>query len=62
MKPPVGKSAPDNNTVMVCIASAQGGARLEGVALLEEEGHCGSGLGDPPSCLRISSMFLASFR
>jgi len=38
--------------VMVCICLAQGVAPSEGVALLEEVCHCGSGLGDlPPSCL-----------
>jgi hypothetical protein len=49
--------------VMVCISSSQRVALLEDVALLEEVCHCEDGLGDlPPSCLRMPSLFLASFR
>ena len=48
--------------VMDYICLAQGVALVEGVALLEEVCHSGGGLGDtPPSCLRMLSLFLASF-
>jgi hypothetical protein len=51
-----------HGSMMVCICKCKGVALLECVALLEEVCHYGDGHGDPPPrCLRMSSLFLASF-